>query len=414
MKSITANKQSGAVSLFVVIFAMLLITVVTVSFLRLMINDQQQASNSDLSQSAYDSAQAGVEDAKRALLKYQQDCSNTPTSCAGVYAKAISGPTGEGADCNVALKDISGDGSTSEIPVQQSLSGTDAALDQAYTCVKIKLKTDDYIGELTSNQSQLIPLISESAYNRVRIEWFSKEDFGSAAGTSPVNLTGATVADQPLYTQATWPLNRPPVLRSQLIQFSSSFTLSNFDIVNGAQSNAASVFLYPTSKSTASEVSFTLDDSRKTSIADDPNAKTNLTETHCLSDISAGGYACTATLVLPDAINASSATDRTAYLRLQPFFNAAHFRVTLWNGPVDPSNLSNLAKFKDVQPEIDSTGRANNLFKRLVSRVDLFDTSFPYPEATIDVTGNFCKDFSVVPPSATNPAIGYISGSCTP
>jgi len=399
------NKQSGAVSLFVVIFFMLLVTVVTVSFLRLMVNDQRQATNNDLSQSAYDSAQAGVEDAKRALLEHRKACFVSATAC-GDSSKTIASD-----ECNAALKGIAGTDSesvsnskTGEIMVQQSMDGSDKALDQAYTCVTIDLQTPDYVGNIAANQSQLVPLISAEPFDRVQIQWFSKEDVESGA----INLT----ISRPLYTQANWPLNRPSLMRAQLMQVAGNFTLAGFDAVSGDQSNAASVFLYPTNQPNVPEITMTTADQRKTTVTDNPVPKKDLTTpsaVSCASSLDGGmTYACTAVLVLPQAIGgADTNSDRTAFLRLLPFYNATHFRVTLWDGPITES--SRVVDFKDVQPAIDSTGRANDLFRRVESRVDLFDTTFPYPEAAIEVTGNFCKDFAVTD-------VQYIAGTsgCTP
>ncbi len=415
MKNISTNKQSGAVSLFIVIFAMLLITVVTISFLRLMINDQQQASNTDLSQSAYDSAQAGVEDAKRALINYQRDCSISPAAC-DTYAGRIVTNT-----CNTGLKSVTGPTMTDaeaqkEVLVQQSSTGNDKDLQQAYTCVKMTLETDDYEGDLEANESELVPLFSKYAFDRVGIEWFSDKDLSTGSASKIIDAEPISATGQPLYTKAEWPINRPSLMRAQLIQFSHTFNLDSFNGVSGSRSNTGTMFLYPTRQQNIGAKSLVGTDFRSTGPTDEPDPKSALstpTPISCFPNLNSGGFACSSVIILPLAIGASGATpegDRIAFLRLMPLYNAAHYRVTLWNGPVDINNPAiTPQKFKDVQPEIDSTGRANDVYRRVVSRVNLYDSSFDYPEATIDVNGNFCKDFAV-----TNDT--YIPGSagCTP
>lgn len=51
--------------------------------------------------------------------------------------------------------------------------------------------------------------------------------------------------------------------------------------------------------------------------------------------------------------------------------------------------------FKAVQPIVDSTGRANDQYRRTQTYIDLYDTNFPFPEAAVDVSGNICKNFLV-------------------
>ena len=381
---LTRRKESGAVSLFLVIFAMLLITIVTLGFLRIMLGDQQQATLNDLSQSAYDSSLAGVEDAKRALIYYQTSCNNDPTTC--TTQKEIV----DSDSCNMGLTKVVAVERNKEVPVAQTTGDKD--LNQAYTCVTIDLATVDYLGTVQANTSKLIPLKSDKPFSTVTVEWYLGSDLGTT-GTA-VSLISNAASAKPLYLQTNWPSNRPSLMRAQLIQFGSTFELDDFDAARSTltSSNANTVFLYPTS-TTASNPVDTIgfnSDIRQTSYGAPQPVR-------CVSSLSAGGYACTVKMAVPEAVG-SSGGNRNAYLRLTPLYNATHFRVTLSDG----------AKFDGVQPSIDSTGRANDQYRRVESRVDLIDTSFPFPEAAVNLSGNLCKDFSI-----TNSASEY-DPKCTP
>ena len=63
-------------------------------------------------------------------------------------------------------------------------------------------------------------------------------------------------------------------------------------------------------------------------------------------------------------------------------------------------------KFDDVQPVVDSTGRASTLFRRVEARLRM-GTDFPYPSYVADVQNNLCKNFSV-------DDTGVISAGCNP
>lgn len=401
-KTRTINLQSGAVSLFMVIFAMLLMSVVTISFLRIMTSDQSQASNNDLSQSAYDSALAGVEDAKRALLWHVQQCQTNPGVC---DSQALQMATTE---CNAAIRiagvvkdgdyfDTAGGVGTAEVKVQQSTvneggESIDAALDQAYTCVTLLLNTDDYTAPLLANQSKLIPLVSTAPFSTITIQWFSRDDVPNTTGSVNALSIGAS-ARLPL--QADWPTNRPSLMRAQYMQVGDDFTLKAFDSTQGAESNANTIFLYPASNGLTS-TELTSRDVRRdqdgtVAPADQSSAPTL---TRCETIINKGDYACSMTLSLPAPIGGGNA--EAAYLRLLPLYNSTHIRVTLGNN----------AQFRGVQPIVDSTGRANDLFRRVQSRIDMH-ADFPYPDAALDVNGNLCKDFGVTD-------VRYIAGNCAP
>jgi hypothetical protein len=388
--------ESGAVSLFLVIFAMLLITVVTLSFIRIMVSDQSQASVADLSQSALDSAQSGTEDAKRALIYYRTLCNNGDPSCAS-EANIINSDT-----CNAGLAGVvDGSAPNQEQLIQQSQSDSDPALNlnQAYTCVKMSLNTDDYLGTLAADTSKIIPLKGTSDFDSVTIQWYLPSDLGTTA-TTLQKMVSDSATTKPLYLQTNWASNTPSLLRAQVMQFGSSFTLSDFDSSNTTNSDTNTLFLYPTGPTPAGSartvnttIAIAGQDIRKT-------ATGSVQPVRCSGNLSGGGYACSVTLTLPEAVGETDTT-RTAYLRLTPFYNATHFRVTL-------SDAATPVEFSAVQPSIDSTGRANNQYRRTETRVDLTNTNFAFPDAAVDISGNLCKDFVV-----TDDVNDYVN-SCTP
>lgn len=375
------KNESGAVSLFVVIFAALLMMIVTVSFVQLMVKDQEQATSNDLSQSAYDSSQAGVEDAKRLLLLAQQCRNNTApgsVNCVAIEA-ALTPAAGESSTSCDALSQAGLVGQTNdETIIQQNEGDTNsAALNQAYTCVKIGVNTDDYKNSLPVNGSGVVPIRGVDEFDTVELSWFSKDDTSSTTDQSiGFPSTGASVSLPRMGEQ--WQFNYPSLMRVQLMQMGGSYKLSDFDDSQaGNKSNANTLFLYPSATGVANE-DFALDARR--SPTNSPH------QVRCNASFVDGEYACQATIRLPVPIDGNT-INRNAYLRLTSLYNGSHYKLRLKRG-------ATYVQFNGVQPLIDSTGRADNVFRRIQARVEL-SGDFTYPEAAVDMQGNLCKNFSV-------------------
>ena len=153
------------------------------------------------------------------------------------------------------------------------------------------------------------------------------------------------------------------------------------------QTNNATLFLMP---STISEdpdgtVDF-LVNARRSKDAD------ILRRVKCNENFSAASseqYACSVILLLPKPIGYEAGSTHTAYLRVNPLYNSGtSFKLSLFD------QSDNKVDFKSVQPIVDSTGRANDLFRRVKSRVELESSSIPGIEAAVDISGSLCKSFT--------------------
>ncbi len=408
------HTQQGAVSLFVVIFTALLFTAITIGFTVLMLSDQQQATDNDLAQSALDSANAGTEDAKRVLAQYA-DCQERATVTQGNaqdqekcrrIASAISGPT---ANCDTVSRAL-GTGESGERKIQQSEG--DSALQQAYTCVKITPDTQTYVGK-TRNEGDIrfIPLKTDgAAFSTVRIRWLAPSDMNLANGDSPefrpidppAGLSEQEKLDYVAFpSKKDWQASkRGSVLRVGSVQYHPGAV--NLDEIDA---NARAAFLYPSDRgrvTSGSPIDMAVEDLHRPLTAPNQNdldAKTvnYPVQVRCQQ---AAEYMCETYLRLPNAGDVSV----FSYLTLASVYRETSFEITLLDDRGQP------VLFRNVQPEVDVTGRANNVFRRLVSRVESADASeAPYPRAAVGAGSDVCKDFLV-----TDDPDDYYTGAPTP
>ncbi len=385
-------RETGGVSLFIVIFTCLLVTIVTVSFVGIMIRNQQQSTNTDLSSSAYDSAMAGVEDAKRLAIIYR-DCKDAGDSTSARCTAAISAIEDQKCD---SIQTGLGMGGSDEVPIKSSGGDTNsAALNQAYTCVKVTYNTLDVKRTIRDGETQMVVLraadgpdadTKPDTFNRVKITW-------RGGSVTPYTALPTTVA---LPQNASWG-TKPPVMRTQLLQTAPSFTLDDFNTSSATNSNVNTVFLYPFSAGSAT-VDFTASDSR-------PSATPRAPVQSICSDVDptpATNYSCSSTLLLKNPVGGSAADRKNTFLLLSSVYNSADYKIELFNGATP-------VRFDGVQPEVDATGRANDLFRRVDARVEFDAGQFNYPSAALDINGDLCKAFAVTDDPAT-----YNSGGCTP
>ncbi len=405
-------KQSGAVSLFIVILTAVLLTGVTVTFTTLMLSDQERSTDNNLAQSAKDSAEAGVEDAKR-LLAELADCrekglvGHGPASAERTRCNNISKAIND-RNCDTISKAINPTSSEKERKVAQSAN--DNKLDQAYTCVIINPDTEAFIGKTEDvNGIQVIPLKGNGKFDEIELSWLDRKDVSNTVKTVGPGTNGHFSLPQ---SKTAWG-KQGAVIRVGVIPYSQAGNVRDMD------ENSRTAFLYSGANIAGNSSNINLagndidihkpiyNDSNEGVPADAIN-KINPIRCEGLADqngehepVKSEGYLCKTRIRVKSDIN----SDKEVQLTLASLYRSTSFSISL----KDSTDPSKRILFEGVQPEIDSTGRANNVFQRVVSRVEAIGGgAATFPRAAVGSSGHICKDFAV-----TDEPNGY-SGSSEP
>lgn len=374
--------RQGVASLYVVLSATILFGIITLSFTRIILSERNQSINDELSQSAYDSAMAGVEDAKVAVNKYYK-CLSGNSSCT---TKQQDGTQLFGGNCDdFKLRNYLYDENygTGEVPIQVSSETGDAGhIDQAYTCVIVNNIVPDYRSTLTSdNRTRVVPLglshdedrnknVELEKVKNIAFSWYSATN-----GTVFQNLNhGGQFANRQNATI-------PPTISLTLIRSKSSMSKSDFNDPNNT--TTSTMILLPVEGGGIQAISQSEINTNANAYRGESNEPFQIQCTHDQD------FACTVTLTDMEF----SAGENAALIVSLPYGDTiTDFAVTLYE-----SDGTTVVNFENTQISVDSTGRANQLVRRVESRLDPADLFFPYPQYGIELTGDgddsFWKNF---------------------
>ena len=412
MTKIRKKLKEGAASFYIVAISTLILVIVAASFAAVIISEVTRTSNDDLAPSAYDAALAGVEDAKLAFYSYQSCLENgSPIDASGLSCDEIKtwveSGNRDGQDPCDMVSVILGrkkENDNGEVLVQESNVNND--MQQAYTCVKLS-DAADYKTTLTAENPTKIMRAhfkdgdAAKSVQSVVVSW-QRDTNVSQTKYSDLEKDGIFGAETPL----------PPVISLGLVQTASTFTLDSFDMTQGDSTNRGTIYLVPADNPETSEV---VDGKYKVAwngeanyVASNryegflkSNDKTAENLPYVVRCADGGEYACTATIALPEPVGGDRNNDTFMFVLSMPYADASTdvrlqfcsdaggcYEVGKEEVDGKEKSVTTEVPLDKVQIVIDSTGRANDLYRRVETRLEPADKAYPFPLYAIEVLGD--------------------------
>lgn len=390
--------KKGAASFYIVAFSTLILMILATSFAAVIISEVTRTSNDDLSQSAYDSAMAGVEDAKLAFYSYRNCAAQGYTKENGTEAcKAIIEQMEE-KNCDMVGEMLKREVNDA-VQIQES-SNVANNMQQAYTCVMISKDLPDYRADLNSSDSmdvirpKFVEGITAADIGQIRINWYINN--GEATEYAKINSGDYVQFNSGMSSETP----TPPVLSLTVLQTGGAdFAMSDFDTSVGDQTDRGMVYLVPTKQDSISgsdegyikawdgtnnviDKNGFVRSNDKTAKGSDGNATNRPYMVYCNEEGTAE-FMCSALVNLPEPIGGARSDETFTVVVGMPYVSdSTEFSLEFYckSGAVcgteeGGSTPSNQATLSGVQIEIDSTGKANDLYRRVDVRLKPEDSS---------------------------------------
>lgn len=212
---------------------------------------------------------------------------------------------------------------------------------------------------------------------RIRLSWYSQLNEGTADENSFTLSPDKTLGDAQAATL-------PPTISATLIRAEGTITPDEYRLANNG-ADYSTVVLLPSEQATDANNVIS-----SNSLRDAGNTTVEKHEPFPVKCSSTSEFACSVEF---DVSGMGLTNDDSVFLVLSlPYGDLiTDFAVALYNADGQEIN------FKGVQISVDSTGRTNQLFRRVETRLDPADLYFPFPQYELELGGSgddtFWKNF---------------------
>lgn len=331
-------------SLVVVSVLVVILTLISLGFARLMTRSSIDSTNRQLGNAANYAAQSGINDVISYMKQYATDHPSSPY---------VSSP-----ECTGSNSLIGSTGNPGPFYNDSNLSG-DTSRNNQYSCILLNQTPSDLVySGLPEAQSQVVKMTTSAvtgAMDKVMLSW--KPSNALLTGYPPSNLS--------LLDEATWtdPINSyMPILRVTIYPVPVSGSTANL------QANARTFFLYPQAPSPPNNVPV----QNYVNISDGQKLPVNCGDTNTNGAFSGtADYRCN--LIINNLLNSVSSPGgdpiNYVYLRLTPIYGQLDVKIQA------NDKWGQSLKFINVQAVVDVTAKVANVSKRLQARVNISSTS---------------------------------------
>lgn len=363
-----------------VMFFMIFISLIVTGFVTLVVDDQRQTTDNDLSASALAAARGGVEEGKRVLLYCKKLKQTDPL---GYSTSGCDAALNSQDNCDVFKTGAASTlASTLSVPIDsvtgEGVTGGSGAADyqQYFSCMTIQTKTPYVSTTLTKDNERIQSLTTDAPFSNLKVSW---------AGDGSYTVRTGTLSEWP--TLSVWGAAAyMPVIQLQVIPYVA--TVAGFADLNAIEQGSKTVYIVPCNGAggcAAASKDINVLDVRDLVIGKVRIGGAPITYATCAAS-GITSYSCSVTL--------------TGFVGGGPGGTQYYTRARILYG--EQTNLQLAAQnagvpvnFDDVQPWIDATGRTNDVFRRISAQVSYAASSTSLPQDALNSAAPVCKNMTV-------------------